>query len=199
MGVIWRDTFERPDGVVTGSDYSNMGETDASIVSGQIVSTDDVVFAYQNATRTDLYVKARLTYDASVSGGSALFMFTTSLADLNNRYNLYIPDTGTPTQAKITKTVAGTFTDILTGLPLPAVNDVVTFEKQGTLLAVYYNGVLQGSVSDASLSGPFYVSVNLDGLGGTVSLDDFEIGDISLVKPLRPNTRPRPFAPGIAR
>ena len=199
MGVIWRDTFERPDGVVTGSDYSNMGETDASIVSGQIVSTDDVVFAYQNATRTDLYVKARLTYDASVSGGSALFMFTTSLADLNNRYNLYIPDTGTPTQAKIAKTVAGTFTDILTGLPLPAVNDVVTFEKQGTLLAVYYNGVLQGSVSDASLSGPFYVSVNPDGLGGTVSLDDFEIGDISLVKPLRPNTRPRPFAPGIAR
>lgn len=200
MGVIWRDTFERPDGILTGADYSNMGgEPDAPLVGGQVVSTVDALFAYQNAARASLYAQYRVTCDLSTAGGGILLFFTPTLAGFNDRYNLYLPHSATPGFGKIVKTVAGVFTDLVTGIPLPAVNALVRFEKQGTTLTVSFDGAQQAAVSDASLAGPFYAACNLDGTGGTVSLDDFEIGDITLGASFRPNTRPRPFAPGIAR
>jgi len=166
MAVIFQDSFTEssdtdldshtPD---VGTSWTNVWQTSSSakfVVGG----TDGYAENYGNlndegviysadATYPDANYKVSVKVNAGFTGTARLYLVA-RMTDQENMYALRLTTGATAT--RLYKKVSGTWTAMGSLNTDPSVGDVVTLAVNGSSISYYYNGVLQDTQTDTSLT-----------------------------------------------
>lgn len=169
--VVATDDFNRADGglganwtIQTGANMAISG----NLVTTTTTSTDQLAFWNADAFNNNQYSK----WKAQVSGGSGLPGVTVRASATGGSLNAYFANS-----AGIHKFVAGVYTQLLSDSLTLADGDTLELRVSGTTLERYHNGVLDGSVTDSSLSSGSAGILQYT-TGSAVKSDDWEGGNL---------------------
>lgn len=165
------DNFNRADGPL-GANWTIQLGSNMAIASNQVVTTvattDQFAFWDADAFANNQYSKIRATQKVD---GAIAAARCSSTGGTTNAY--WVRKDG------IHKFVNGAYTQLLSNdAAALGVNSILEIRVSGTTIERYVDGVLDGSVTDASLSSGSAGFGQYSDNGSTVGCDDWEGGDL---------------------
>ena len=165
MAVIFQDSFTEssdtdldshtPD---VGTSWTNVWQTSSSakltvigssdVAQGNDAGDEGAIYS-ADATYPSPDYKVSAKINAGYVGGRRLYLIA-RMADQENMYALRLTTGATAT--RLYKKVSGTWTAMGSFNTDPSVGDVVTLAVNGSSISYYYNGVLQDTQTDTSLT-----------------------------------------------
>jgi hypothetical protein len=176
MSLPAQDTFNRAAGDV-GANWTP--QTGGFQVNAASECEGTAAGAYnQSFWNADAFANNQYSQGVYLGGGFfGVAVRASGTAGSRNGYYCLLNQAG---NSRVSKVVAGTITDLIApgSLPDPATNDLVKITAVGTTIAVYYNGILQGTTTDSSLTTG---SAGLMFYDNNARLDTWEGGNITSV------------------
>jgi hypothetical protein len=181
--TIATDNFNRSDDPSLGANWTEMRNSfsfDLVTNSARPTNPGFDCHAFWNADSfpNDQYAQAAITVTGTTSQtGPGVVVRASGFEGTRNFYAVHV-DHASSNNVEISKRVAGTFTHLAYFTTTWVDGDVVKLTAVGTTIAVYQNGSLLGSTTDASVSsGSAGISYSSTATAGII--DDWEGGSVS--------------------
>lgn len=205
-------TFTQADGALAAP-WVNSGWTGhggaLQVLSGRVrsnaaITTELPLSVIDTVYPAHQYVRFTLP-TLSISAGVTIYAMAhlrIAAAPTQTYLRFYIGSVAGATSLNISSLVAGTETFFATATTPIVAGDVLTCEVEGDTARIRVNGVIRCSGVSGAVPAPGRIGVGIyysAGAQADLEIDDLELGELNVARPVAVTSRPRPFAPGLAR